>query len=121
MTIVINVTTKSRTENFRGANKHASYHTAGGHVVHGLSQPQRSHLYGLCSRNRISDEQEIGKMAEERYDGGENDMMEGAERATGILTHWTKQSARTCYFTSVFCDSVVSHRSRRPIFMLQQS
>ncbi|GBP94587.1 hypothetical protein EVAR_65784_1 [Eumeta japonica] len=40
------------------------------------------------------------------------------EGATASLTHKTNCNSRSCYFTSIFCERVVSHRSARPIFVL---
>ncbi|GBP47881.1 hypothetical protein EVAR_33597_1 [Eumeta japonica] len=34
---------------------------------------------------------------------------EEEQRATGILTYWTKRNRGSCYFTSAFCDSVIFH------------
>ncbi|GBP60595.1 hypothetical protein EVAR_50959_1 [Eumeta japonica] len=39
------------------------------------------------------------------------------ERATRTLACWMKCNGRSCYFTFIFRDSVVSHRSMRPILM----
>ncbi|GBP34596.1 hypothetical protein EVAR_85316_1 [Eumeta japonica] len=30
--------------------------------------------------------------------------------AIGTLAHWTESNSGSCYFTSVFCESVVPHR-----------
>ncbi|GBP93816.1 hypothetical protein EVAR_67433_1 [Eumeta japonica] len=56
-------------------------------AVHDHSQPLRSHqcIDSFLGRNGMS--------------------------ATGILTHWTECNCGSCYVSSVFCESVVSHWS----------
>ncbi|GBP21287.1 hypothetical protein EVAR_11682_1 [Eumeta japonica] len=41
--------------------------------------------------------------------------------ATGPFTYWTKGDSKHGHFTSLFCESVVSHRSCQPVFVGRSS
>ncbi|GBP21281.1 hypothetical protein EVAR_11676_1 [Eumeta japonica] len=66
-----------------------------------------SSFVGLLSRNRISDEKKGSEMMER-------------EMASGTLIHCTKRNSQSYYFTPVFCESVMSHRSSSPFSCCRQ-
>ncbi|GBP76948.1 WD repeat-containing protein 19 [Eumeta japonica] len=85
---------------FRRPNELA-YHQSR-QLAHEHSLPQRSH--GALSVSWVN----IGCL------------MEG-ECATETLTNWTKRNNGSCYFRSVFCESVVFDGLSRPTFVMQPS
>ncbi|GBP21979.1 hypothetical protein EVAR_18620_1 [Eumeta japonica] len=90
--------------NSRGANEQKSNQTVDGHCRSlTLVTPDESlvHCWSY-GRNRVSN------------GGGKVDEMGRGEWVVGALTHWTKCTSGSCYFTFVFCESVIGQLPNAP-------